>query len=84
MKEPARPEAAGAVGTVKGAGVTTVMITGDHVDTAYAIGCQLGIVDKKEQCLTGEQMNQMDDTAFQNKLDQVRVFARISPEQKVG
>ena len=44
MKDPARPEAAGAVARFRDAGVSTVMITGDHVDTAFAIGKQLGIV----------------------------------------
>jgi len=83
MRDPARPEAAGAVADFKEAGVATVMITGDHVDTAYAIGKQLGIVRKTEQCLTGEELSCMSDEAFVGRLENTRVFARVSPAQKV-
>jgi len=83
MKDPARPEAAESVATFKEAGVTTVMITGDHVDTAFAIGKQLGIVKRIEQCLTGEDMQKMREEEFLQKLDTARVFARVSPAQKV-
>ena len=83
MKDPARPEAAGAVEKFKEAGVATVMITGDHVDTAFAIAKQLGIVTNQFQCMTGEEMNQVTDEEFIAKLANVRVFARVAPEQKV-
>lgn len=83
MRDPARPEAARAVADFKEAGVTTVMITGDHVDTAFAIGRQLGIVQRFDQCLTGEQMEQLSDEALREHLENVRVFARVSPAQKV-
>lgn len=83
MKDPARPEAAGAVARFRDAGVSTVMITGDHVDTAFAIGKQLGIVSRPEQCLTGEAVAHLDEERFLQKLDTVRVFARVSPEHKV-
>ena len=61
MRDPARPEAAAAVADFKEAGVKTVMITGDHVDTAYAIGRQLGIVQKPEQCMTGDTLEHLTD-----------------------
>lgn len=83
MKDPARPEAAEAVSTFVEAGVSTVMITGDHVDTAFAIGKQLGIVSRMEQCMTGEQLEQTKEEAFLERLDDTRVFARVSPAQKV-
>ena len=83
MRDPARPEAARAVADFKKAGVATVMITGDHVDTAFAIGKQLDIVQRAEQCLTGEQLNEMTDETLRERLDQARVFARVSPAQKV-
>lgn len=83
MRDPARPEAAGAVADFKEAGVTTVMITGDHVDTAFAIGKQLGILENREQCMTGSVMSNLQDEEFDRKLDHVRVFARVSPAQKV-
>lgn len=83
MKDPARPEAAGAVADFKQAGVTTVMITGDHVDTAFAIGRQLGIVQRFEQCMTGEALSRLPDDELTEKLKDTRVFARVSPAQKV-
>ncbi|MCM1540784.1 MAG: cation-translocating P-type ATPase [Blautia sp.] len=83
MKDPARPEAAGAVADFKGAGVTTVMITGDHVDTAFAIGRQLGIADNRNQCMTGEELTKMSEENLIKRLETNRVFARVSPAQKV-
>lgn len=83
MKDPARPEAAEAVATFKEAGVATVMITGDHVDTAFAIARQLGIVSRIEQCMTGEELQRLEDKELQQRLADTRVFARVSPAQKV-
>lgn len=83
MRDPARPEAAEAVDIFRHAGVSTVMITGDHVDTAYAIARQLGIADHRSQCITGEELQHMDDTSFSEKIKDIRVYARVSPAQKV-
>lgn len=83
MRDPARPEAAGAVADFKEAGVTTVMITGDHVDTAFAIGRQLGIVENREQCMTGEELSRLSENELVGRLQNTRVFARVSPAQKV-
>lgn len=83
MRDPARPEAARAVADFKEAGVTTVMITGDHVDTAFAIGKQLGIVSRADQCMAGSEISRLTDEEFDRKLEQIRVFARVSPAQKV-
>ena len=83
MRDPARPEAAGAVADFKEAGVTTVMITGDHVDTAFAIGRQLGIVENRNQCMTGEELTRLSDENLIRRLETNRVFARVSPAQKV-
>ena len=83
MRDPARPEAARAVADFKAAGVKTVMITGDHVDTAFAIGRQLGIVNHFEQCMTGEELGRLSDDELTDRIDNTRVFARVSPAQKV-
>ena len=83
MKDPPRPEAAEAVETFRSAGVETVMITGDHVDTAYAIASQLRIVGSPQECMTGSEMEHLPKEAFLKRLGQVRVFARVSPAQKV-
>ena len=83
MRDPARPEAAGAVAIFRQAGVETVMITGDHVDTAYAIGRQLGIVQSRQQCMTGQELSRIEEGELADRLARVRVFARVAPEQKV-
>ena len=83
MKDPARPEAAEAVATFRDAGVDTVMITGDHVETAYAIAKQLGIVERMAQCMTGSELEHLGEEAFRKRLEDTRVFARVSPAQKV-
>ncbi len=83
MRDPARPEAARAVADFKAAGVKTVMITGDHVDTAFAIGRQLGIADSRRQCMTGEELSALSEQEFRDRIDDLCVFARVSPAQKV-
>ncbi len=83
MRDPARPEAARAVSDFKEAGVKTVMITGDHVDTAFAIGRQLGIAKRPEQCMTGEALGLLSDGELADKIGDISVFARVSPAQKV-
>ena len=83
MKDPARPEAARAVEDFREAGVKTVMITGDHVDTAFAIGRQLGISKRPEQCMTGEALGLLSERELADRIEDIRVFARVSPAQKV-
>lgn len=83
MQDPARPEAADAVRVCRRAGIDTVMITGDHIDTAYAIAKELTIVQNREQCISGSEIARLTPEAFVKRLDKVRVFARISPQQKV-
>lgn len=83
MKDPVRPEAAEAVNMFRKAGVRTVMITGDHADTALAIARELGIANSPSECMTGEEMEQLSEGALQKRLPEVSVFARVSPEHKV-
>lgn len=83
MIDPARPEAKPAVSILKGAGITTIMITGDHKDTAFAIARELGICDNKEQCFTGKDVDNMSPEELQETVKFARVFARVSPENKV-
>lgn len=83
MADPVRPEAAAAVREFYRAGVRTVMITGDRADTAFAIAKELGIADKPEECLSGEEMQGMSEQEFRKRLSFVRVFAHVSPEHKV-
>ncbi len=83
MIDPARPEAAGAVECFKEAHVDTVMITGDHIDTAYAIAKELGIAASKSECLAGSRLESLSEEEFDGLVENVRVYARVSPEHKV-
>ncbi len=85
MRDPVRPEAVEAVETFRQAGVKTVMITGDHADTAFAIARQLGIAMRTAQCMTGEQLQRLNEKELAEQLRdrEITVFARVSPAQKV-
>ena len=83
MIDPPRPEAKDAVSTFKEAGITTIMITGDHVDTAFAIAKELGIVESMNECISGEELNKMTQEELNKKVNSLKVFARVSPEHKV-
>lgn len=83
MIDPPRPEAQTAVQNFQNAHVDTVMITGDHVDTAFAIAKQLGIAKNKSQCVSGIEIEAMSKEEFSQKADDIRVYARVSPEHKV-
>lgn len=83
MIDPPRPEAKASVEVLKGAGIRTVMITGDHRDTALAVARELGIAEHEEQCITGDRLAQMTQEELNAAVNQVRVFARVSPEHKV-
>lgn len=82
IMDPPRKEAAEAVKTCKNAGIHVVMITGDHKDTASAIAREIGILTSGK-VLTGSQLNEMDDEAFDRVIEEVQVYARVFPEQKV-
>lgn len=87
--DPPRKEAKAAVQQCIEAGITPVMITGDHPATALAIAQQIGLVDLNQtsndypSAMTGAEMAKLDDLALQNVVKQTRVYARVSPEQKV-
>jgi len=81
--DPPRPEAHQAVSDCQSAGITPVMITGDHPGTAMAIARRLGIVTDSEGVLTGEELAQLDDATFARMAETVRVYARVSPAQKL-
>ena len=83
MIDPPRPEAKDAVQIFNGASVTTIMITGDHIDTAFAIAKELGIVEREDQCITGDALNHMTQEELNAAVPNLRVFARVSPENKV-
>jgi Ca2+-transporting ATPase len=83
MIDPPRSEVKNSIKEAKMAGITPVMITGDHKNTAVAIAKELGIADSIEQSLTGAEIDQLSEKDFANRINDYRVFARVSPEHKV-
>ncbi|MBQ2847829.1 MAG: calcium-translocating P-type ATPase, PMCA-type [Clostridia bacterium] len=83
MTDPPRPEAARAVATCKKAGITPVMITGDHIVTACAVAEKLGILEDGFTAMTGGELDTVDDEKLAQIIGKCRVFARVSPEHKV-
>ena len=83
MIDPIRPEVKLAVSECKNAGIRTVMITGDHKDTAIAIAKELGIIEDASMAMTGADIDELNDEEFKEKLKVVSVFARVQPEHKV-
>lgn len=83
MMDPARPEVEEAINLFKHASVKTVMITGDHVETALAIANQLGIASRSSECMSGDELSRLSDQELQNRIGDISVFARVSPEHKV-
>jgi Ca2+-transporting ATPase len=81
--DPPRPEVPLAVANCLTAGIKPMMITGDHPGTAMAIALRLGITDDESAVLSGDQLAALDDQAFNRALETTRVFARVTPEQKL-
>ncbi len=83
MIDPVRPEVLPAMKLCRSAGIRTVMITGDHKDTAVAIAKELGIADGPEQALTGADLERMSDEELKAHVKNYSVYARVQPEHKV-
>ena len=83
MIDPIRPEVKPAIEECKAAGVRTVMITGDHKDTAVAIAKQLGIIKDASEALTGSELNDLNDEELDKVIEKYSVYARVQPEHKV-
>ena len=83
MIDPVRPEVLPAMKLCRSAGIRTVMITGDHKDTAVAIAKELGIADGPEQALTGADLERMSDEDLKAHVKNYSVYARVQPEHKV-
>lgn len=84
MIDPPRPEVPEAVRVCKKAGMQAIMITGDHIDTASAIAKEIGILDGNDYLvITGQELDKISDEDFLKNLESYRVFARVSPENKV-
>lgn len=83
MIDPARKEAFTSIANLKKANVETIMITGDHKNTAYAIGKQLQIVENESQVITGNMLDNMDYKTLKKNINKYKIFARVSPANKL-
>ena len=83
MKDPIRPEAKAAVKSCRIAGIKTVMITGDHKDTAVAIAGELGLLDGELEALSGLELNHCSDAELVDRVERIAVYARVSAEHKL-
>ena len=84
MIDPPRKEVKQSVQIAKEAGIITVMITGDHKETAFAIAHEMGIAEDLGQAITGSEIDNLTEADFAAKVDKYRVFARVSPEHKIN
>lgn len=83
MIDPPRQEVKPSIALCKQAGITPIMITGDHKNTAFAIASELGIANNINQCMTGAEIDTYSDNEFNDLVSNYKVFARVSPENKV-
>lgn len=81
--DPPRPEVAQAVADCQTAGITPVMITGDHPGTAVAIARRLGISNNEQSAMTGDALAKLSDENFARQVESIRVYARVTPQQKL-
>ena len=82
MIDPVRPEVKDAIVECRQAGIRPIMITGDHIDTAAAIARELGILTEDTRAITGSELSDMSDEAFEKQFRSISVYARVQPEHK--
>jgi P-type Ca2+ transporter type 2C len=83
LRDEARPEAKAAISWCRAHGITAIMVTGDHPDTAFAIARDVGLTTRREDVLRGEDVMRMDEVELSRALKSVRVVARSTPETKM-
>jgi len=80
--DPPREEVKSAIAECKTAGIKPVMITGDHPATAKAIAREIGILEEHDLAITGAELHQLDEITFSEQVENIAVYARVSPDQK--
>ncbi len=82
MIDPVRPEVKDAIAECRTAGITPIMITGDHINTAKAIARELGILENDDQAMMGVDIDKYSDEEFEKIVENIHVYARVQPEHK--
>ena len=82
MIDPVRPEVKDAIAECRTAGITPIMITGDHINTAKAIARELGILETDDQAMMGVDIDKYTDEEFEQIVENIHVYARVQPEHK--
>jgi P-type Ca2+ transporter type 2C len=83
MIDPPRPEVKAAIGTCRQAGIRPIMITGDHPTTATAVARELGLLNNNANVITGAQFDAISDSEFERTVEDLSVYARVSPAHKL-
>lgn len=83
LRDPLRQEAKEQIQSTKKAGIRTIMITGDHPNTAYAIGVEAGLVPRKDHVITGAEMDDWSDAKLESRVESIDIYARVKPEHKI-
>jgi Ca2+-transporting ATPase len=83
MMDAPRKDAIEAIRRARSAGIRVVMITGDHKLTAMAVAREMGILEKGDLALTGDELDTLSDDGLREEVERVRVYARVSPEHKL-
>ena len=83
ISDPPREEVSGAINLAQNAGIRVVMITGDNPITAAAIGKEIGLIGEGEEVVSGDQMEKMKPGDLEKEVERIRIFARVTPEQKL-
>ena len=83
LKDPIKPEVTKAIEIAKNAGIEVVMITGDSINTASAIGKECNLIQDEKQVLLGSKLDELKDYELKEKIKEIKIFARVSPSHKV-
>ncbi|MBU0614411.1 HAD-IC family P-type ATPase, partial [Patescibacteria group bacterium] len=83
LKDPVRSSAVSSLKEASSAGVRTILVTGDHINTARSIAKEIGLIVGHNSCMTGDELDELTDDEFFNRLEDISVFARVLPRHKM-
>ncbi len=83
IADPPREEVKNAIEVARSAGIRIIMITGDNPLTAQSIGREIGLINQGDKVLSGDQLEKMQQSEFEDAVDEIKIFARVTPEHKL-